>query len=297
MTTDTSIPLCQGPDPTPDAPGFVAPPGACDSHAHIFPAQHTASLSPARGYTPPVASLDDFLSLHKVLGIERAVLTQPSVYGTDNTAILEAVAAHPERMRAIVAVDADVTDAQLKAFNNAGVRGVRVNLVDKGGMPFDGMSAVRRFTDRIAEYGWHLELLIHAQDFPDLRKDFASLNVDISVGHLGYMTTSYGLDNPGFVELLAMVRDGACWAKLTGSYRITTSDKTPYPDVVPFAKALIDANNERVVWGSDWPHPTFKGNMPNDGYLFDQVNIWTEGDNDLIKQILVTNAEVLYGFS
>jgi len=159
------------------------------------------------------------------------------------------------------------------------------------------MSAVRRFTDRIAEYGWHLELLIHAQDFPDLRKDFASLKVDISVGHLGYMTTSYGLDNPGFVELLAMVRDGACWAKLTGSYRVTTSEHTPYPDVVPFAKALIDANRERVVWGSDWPHPTFKGNMPNDGYLLDQVDTWTDGDAGLIQQILVTNPAALYGFS
>jgi len=296
MKSSKDIPFCQGPDPEPEAPGFSIPANACDCHAHIFPTSHTERYSPARGYTPPVASLDSFLALHEVLGLQRAVLTQPSVYGTDNTAMLKAVAEHPERMRAVVAVAADVTDAELKQFHEAGARGVRVNLVDKGGMPFAGMADVRKFTDRIADLGWHLELLIHANDFTELRRDFAELAVDVSVGHLGYMTTSHGLNNAGFVELLAMVRDGACWAKLTGSYRITTSAATPYHDVVPFARALIDANAERVVWGSDWPHPTFKGTMPNDGYLLDQVNVWTEGNAALIQQILVDNPESLYGF-
>jgi len=296
MQSSDDIPYCQGPDPDPRAPGFSVPVNACDCHAHIFPEQHISRYSPARGYTPPVASLDSFLALHRVLGMQRAVLTQPSVYGTDNTAMLEAVAWYPQKMRAIVAVDADVTDTQLIQFHEKGARGVRVNLVDKGGMPFDGMAAVRRFTDRIADLGWHLELLIHANEFAQLRRDLTNLAVDISVGHLGYMTTSHGLDNPGFIELLAMLRDGACWVKLTGSYRITTSQSTPYADVVPFARALIDANSKRVIWGSDWPHPTFRGTMPNDGYLLDQIDIWTESDAELIRQILVRNPESLYGF-
>lgn len=292
----TDIPFCQGPDPKPSAPAFKAPPGACDTHAHIFPQAHAQRYSPDRGYTPPDASLESFLELHRVLGIERAVLTQPSVYGTDNTAIVEAVAAHPQHMRAVAAVGSDVTDAELERLNESGVKGVRVNIVDKGGMPFDGISDVVAFTNRIRDFGWHLELLLHAQDFPELRKDFAASAVDIVVGHLGYMKTSHGIDHPGFKELVAMVKDGSCWAKLTGSYRITTEPSTPYPDVVPFAQQLIAANPNRVVWGTDWPHPTFYGAMPNDGYLFDQLGVWTDNDQAMIKQILVKNPEVLYGF-
>ncbi len=292
----TDIPFCQGPDPKPHRPAFKAPAGACDTHAHIFPAAHRERYSPARGYTPPDASLESFLELHSVLGIDRAVLTQPSVYGTDNTAILEAVEAYPERMRAVAAVGNDVTEAELERLNEAGVKGVRVNIVDKGGMPFDDIADVVAFTHRIRDFGWHLELLLHAQDFPDLRQDFKSSAVDIVVGHLGYMTTSHGIEHPGFNELVAMVNDGRCWAKLTGSYRITTAASTPYPDVVPFAQKLIAANPDRVVWGSDWPHPTFSGAMPNDGYLFDQLGVWTDNDQDLIERILVTNPQVLYEF-
>ncbi|MGI9425175.1 MAG: amidohydrolase family protein [Hyphomicrobiaceae bacterium] len=291
------IPVCPPPDPNPTKPTFQVPAGACDTHAHIFPNEHVARYSPRRGYTPPVAGLSTFLELHDVLGIERAVLTQPSVYGTDNTAILEAVALYPERMKAVVAVDKAVSDDELVQLNAAGAKGIRVNLVDKGGMPFDDLEDVRQFTDRIAPLGWHLELLIHANDFPDLRRDFAELPVDIVVGHLGYMTTPHGLGDPGFRELLAMARDGACWVKLTGSYRITTADAPPYDDVVPFAQALIDAAPNRMLWGSDWPHPTYYRTMPNDGYLLDQLAIWTANDAERIKQILVDNPMAFYGFS
>lgn len=290
------IPFCQGPDPDPESPTVKAPAGACDTHAHIFPVAHESRYSAGRGYTPPVASLESFLELHDVLGIERAVLTQPSVYGVDNTAILEAVEQYPERMRAVAAVGNDVSDKELEALNASGVRGVRVNVADKGGMPFDDMEDVCRFTQRIRDFGWHLELLLHAQDFPQLRKDFEASAVDIVIGHLGYMKTSHGIDNPGFVEMLAMVKEGRCWAKLTGSYRITTCDSTPYPDVIPFAQKLIEANPSRVIWGSDWPHPTFYGAMPNDGYLFDQLGPWTDNNQAMIDRILVDNPKTLYGF-
>lgn len=290
------IPVCPAPDPDPTRPAFDVPAQACDAHAHIFTEADTHRYSPRRGYTPPTASLASFLSLHQVLGIERAVLTQPSVYGTDNTVILQAVAQHPDRFRAVAAVGPEITDRNLEDMNESGVKGVRVNIVDKGGMPFDNIAAVRRFTDRIAQFGWHLELLLHAQDFPEMRKDFGRLPVDIVIGHLGYMKTSHGLDDPGFNEMVAMARDGKCWVKLTGSYRITTADLPPYDDVVPFARALIGAAPARMVWGSDWPHPTFYGTMPNDGYLFDQIGIWTDNDAAMIRQILVDNPAGLYGF-
>jgi len=294
---DQGIPVCPPPDPNPRKPVFNVPPLACDTHAHLFPAADQGRYSEKRGYTPPVATLDSFLAMHETLGIERTVLTQPSVYGTDNTAILDAVALYPDRMRAVAAVGRAVTDQELERLNAAGVKGVRVNLVDKGGMPFDDIADVKRFTSRIAPLGWHLEFLLHAQDFPTLRKDFGSLPVNIVVGHLGYMKTSHGLDNPGFQELLAMARDGKCWIKLTGSYRITTADAPPYDDVIPYGRALVSAAPDRMLWGSDWPHPTFYGAMPNDGYLLDQLLDWTSSDAALIQKILVDNPAGLYGFN
>jgi len=293
---DTEIPLCPGPDPDPTRPSFDVPPGAIDCHAHVFGPESRYPYSPGRGYTPPDASLASFLRLHEVLGIERAVLTQPSVYGTDNRAILDAVAQCGERMLAVAAVGEDVTDRELEELNAQRVRGVRVNLVDKGGMPFDGIGAVRRFTERIRDFGWHLEVLIHVHEFEDLRRTLNSMAVDVVVGHLGYMKTDHGLDNPGFREFLELVRDGNCWVKLTGAYRITARDRLPYDDVTPFARALIEANPDRMVWGSDWPHPTFWGAMPNDGGLFDQLAEWAP-DAETRRKILVDNPRALYGFA
>lgn len=294
--TEDRYPLCQGPDPDPTPPGFDLPSGTIDCHAHIFGPVQKYPLSPARGYTPPEASLETFLALHKTLGgIERAVLTQPSVYGTDNSCMLDAVAEMDGRFLAVVAVDADVTDKELEDFHARGARGARVNIVDPGGNPFDGMGAVHKFTDRIKDLGWHLELLIHVHEFEDLRATFNALPVPVSVGHLGYMKTDNGIGHPGFREFLDTVRDGNTWVKLSGSYRVTTSPATPYDDVTPFARAIIEANPDRVIWGTDWPHPFMKGNMPNDGALLDQLTDWAP-DPAVRKKILVDNGEALFGF-
>lgn len=294
--TDDKYPLCQGPDPAPTRAKFAVPPGAIDSHAHIFGPESQYPYSQARGYTPPEANLDAYLALHKALGgIERAVLTQPSVYGTDNSCMLDAVDKMNGRFLAIAAVDGDVTDHQLEVLHARGVRGVRVNMVDKGGMPFDGIGAVRRFTERIKDLGWHLEVLIHVHEFEDLRATMNSMAVDVSVGHLGYMKTDHDIDHPGFQAFLDLLRDGNCWVKLTGTYRITTLSRTPYHDITLYAKALIEANEDRVVWGTDWPHPSYHGIMPNDGTLMDQLADWAPYEA-VRKKILVDNAEKLYGF-
>jgi 2-pyrone-4,6-dicarboxylate lactonase len=293
---DDRYPLCQGPDPTPTAAGFTLPPGTIDCHAHIFGPDSRYAYSTARGYTPPEASLQAYLDLHQALGgIERAVLTQPSVYGTDNSCMLDVVDKMAGKFLAVAAVGQDVTDAELEALNARGVRGARVNIVDKGGMPFDGIGAVRKFTERIKDLGWHLELLVHVHEFDDLRATMNRMAVDVSFGHLGYMRTDHGIDHPGFQQFLDLLRDGKCWAKLSGSYRITTSAATPYDDVTPFARALIAANEDRIVWGTDWPHPTFKGKMPNDGALLDQLAEWAP-DAAVRKKILVDNPVTLYGF-
>ena len=293
---DEQFPACQGPDPKPTRAKFAIPEGAIDSHAHIFGTPEQYSFSTGRGYTPPEASLENYLALHQALGgIDHAVLTQPSVYGTDNSCMLDAVAKMDGKFLAIVAVDATITDKQLEEFNRQGARGARVNLVDKGGNPFDGPRAVQKFTERIKDMGWHLEVLIHVHEFDDLRATMNGMAVDVSFGHLGYMKTSNPVDNPGFQEFLDLLRDGHSWAKLTGSYRITTSAVTPYHDVAPYAEALIEANPDHLVWGTDWPHPAVKGTMPNDGALMDHLADWAS-DEALRKKILVDNPKALYGF-
>ena len=289
-------PLCQAPDPNPVPVTFSIPAGAVDCHAHVFGPESRYSYSAARGYTPPDASLETLLALHGTLGgIERVVLTQPSVYGTDNTAMMDAAAKLGERCRSVAALEPEVSDRELEVLHGQGVRGVRVNLVDKGGMPFDGIDDVRRFTERIKDLGWHLEVLIHVHEFENLRTTLNSMAVDVCVGHLGYMKTENGLNHPGFQEFLDLLRDGNCWVKLSGSYRIAMSGLPPYRDVEPFAKALISANQERVLWGTDWPHPVFKGAMPNDGALMEQLASWAP-DEGLRHRILVDNPALLYGF-
>lgn len=266
-----------------------------DTHAHVFGPQDEYPLSPCRGYTPVESDIDTLLEMHAAFGIERLVLTQPSVYGTDNSAMLSAIARCPDRIRGVVAVGPDVTDAELEEFHAKGIRGIRVNLVDKGGMPFASISEFCRFAERLKPLGWHLELLIHVHEFPAIRNTLGKLPVDISVGHLGYMKTSEGVAHPGFQDFLNLVRDGRCWVKLTGAYRITTSDQTPYLDVTPIAQALIEANQDRMLWGTDWPHVATYGFMPNDADLLDQVLDWTT-DTKIQQKIFVDNPVGLFGF-
>src|SRR5262249_2046312 len=181
------IPFCAAPDPQPRAPRLVLPANACDTHAHVFGPALRYPYQANRGYTPPDASDAAYAALHRALGIARGVLTQPSVYGVDNRRMLDAVAAAPARLRAVAAVDGTAADAELRRLDGAGVRGIRVNLVDKGGMPFASFVEVARMAERIAPLGWHLELLVHAHSYPDFRRTMAALPVDVVVGHLGYM--------------------------------------------------------------------------------------------------------------
>jgi 2-pyrone-4,6-dicarboxylate lactonase len=295
--TEDKYPMCQGPDPEPTAAKFNVPEGTIDAHAHIFGPESKYPYSTARGYTPPDALLAAFRALHKTLGnIDRAVLTQPSVYGTDNSCMLDAVAEMDGNFLAVVAVDADVSDKELEDLHARGGRGARVNLVDKGGNPFDSIGAVQKFSERLKDLGWHLEVLIHVHEFEDLRATMNSMAVDVSVGHLGYMKTDNGIEHPGFQAFLDLLRDGHCWVKVSGSYRITTLETTPYRDVTPVAHALIEANEDRIIWGTDWPHPVMKGNiMPNDGALMDHLIDWAP-DRAVRKKILKENAEQLFGF-
>jgi predicted TIM-barrel fold metal-dependent hydrolase len=289
-------PECAGPDRNPRQPKLKLPPGACDTHAHIMGPKARYAYSPARVYTPPDCLLPDYQRMLATLGVERAVLVQPSVYGTDNTVMLEAMKAAGNRFRGVAVVAEDIPDTELTRLDAAGVRGVRVNIVDvkdrkPGTLPMDSLTQLAR---RVAPLGWHMEFLMHADEFPGLDRAFADLSVAIVLGHLGYLNIGTQRDDPGFQSLLRLVKSGKAWVKLTGPYRITRAP-LPYPDTVPFAKALLDANPERILWGTDWPHVMLKGAMPNDGELADVLADWIP-DARMREQVLVRNPAKLYGF-
>lgn len=288
-------PWCAAPDPAPHAPHIELPRLSCDTHAHICGPESRFPYSDARIYTPPDALLPAYRQLLSTLGVERAVLVQPSIYGSDNAALLDALATDPQRLRGVAVIDADTPQAELERMHGLGVRGVRCNIVDvkegRGCLPMD---ALRTLAQRIRPLGWHLEFLMHVDEFPDLDVLLADFPVDVVLGHLGYMKAGQGVDAPGFAALLRLLRGGRAWVKLTGPYRIS-GEALPYSDVTPFAHALIQTAPDRIVWGTDWPHVMVKGGMPNDGDLCDLLAQWVS-DPALRQQVLVSNPAKLYGF-
>jgi predicted TIM-barrel fold metal-dependent hydrolase len=267
------------------------PPGACDCHAHVIGPPETYPYVAERSYTPPAASLEAYRSLHRVLGIDRAVIVQPSVHGTDNRVTLDAIAGYGQNARGVAVVDATVDDRTLVRLNEGGIRGLRLNVLFGGGV---GMHALEPLAERIADMGWHIQLLLDARDLVELAPRLRRLPVPAVVDHMGHMKVINGIDHPGFQILIDLVREGVCWIKLSGNYRIS-SDGPPYTDAIPFAHALIEAGPERMVWGTDWPHPALNDLMPNDGDLLDALDDYAP-DPDLKRAILVDNPARLYGF-
>ena len=289
---DQQIPVCQAADPDVRKPGFEVPARACDTHAHVFGPQSRYDYVPNRSYTPPDALLADYLALHRALGIERGVLIQPSVYGTDNQAMIDALEQLEGRYRGVAVVEPDVDDQELQRLHQAGVRGVRVNLLFKGGVSF---ADVEKIAARIQPLGWHIQALIDVSEFENLYERLSGLPVDVVIDHMGHMHTDKGLGHPGLQALLKLLETGRCWVKLSGAYRFTAETEAPYTDVLPVARALVEKAPDRMVWGSDWPHPFVHIPMPNDGELLDMLWDWVP-DAKLREQILVHNPARLYDF-
>ncbi|HEX7053523.1 MAG TPA: amidohydrolase family protein [Burkholderiales bacterium] len=287
---------CIAPDRTPRRPRTRLPEGAIDTHVHVFEPGY--ALSPARGYTPPWSTLEDLRHLHATLGIERVVFTQPSVYGIDNSAILDATARlngeTPGRARAVVACDMTVTEKQLEAWDRAGVRGVRLNTDNRGGMPI-AFEDIPELSARIQPFGWHLEFLFPGKDIVELMPVFRSLVVPMSIAHFAYQPASAGVQAPGFQALLELVREGNCWVKISGANRVSRGDLPPYDDVAPMAHALVDAGPGRIMWGTDWPHPNKYVVNPNDGDLVDAFGDWVS-DEAKRREIMVDTPERFYRF-
>ena len=292
------IPVCARPDPAPRAPRFTFPPLACDCHAHICGPQAVYEYIPERIYSPPDALLEDYQKLIVALGCERAVLVQPSFYGTDNSAMLAAMKAAGPSFRGVAVIGDDVSSSGLEAMHAAGIRGARLNIVDlregKGRLPVE---RIRRLAERITPFGWHIEFLMHVDEFPDLDRMLDGLPVDLVFGHLGYTRAEKGTGATGFQALLRLLRAGRAWIKLTGAYRIS-SRPLPHVDTVPFAHALLEAAPDRILWGSDWPHVMTRWTipMPNDGALADLLLDWIP-DASQRDRVLADNPAALYGWT
>jgi predicted TIM-barrel fold metal-dependent hydrolase len=292
------IPTCPGPR-EPTRPKFLPPPMACDAHAHVFGPADTFPYATDRSYTPPDAPLAKYLGMLDTLGFDRGVLVQASAHGRDNSAMLDALKRHPDRLRGVAVADAEVAPAELRRWHAAGVRGLRFNhffrdgaLHYRGGVP---LSAAPALAPVMAELGWHLQLWIDVKDLPDTISVLKALALPVVIDHMGRTDARAGTASPGFQALLRLVGDGGCWVKVSGAHRL--SRRAPdYEDARPFHEALARANPDRLVWGSDWPHPRIEGEMPDAGHLLDLFQAWTP-DEATWKRILVSNPAALYGFA
>ena len=282
------------PDPAPRRPALVLPPGTCDSHCHIFGPHALYPYAPGRSYTPHDAPLSAFRALHDTLGVSRAVIVNATCHGRDNRVVTDAIAASGGRYLGIANVDESFTDRELEDLTAKGIRGCRFTFVRRLGAAPD-LAAFQRIIQRIKPLGWHVDLYFEAQDVPDFVDLLRALPIPYVIDHMGGVRAGANHDAASFAALVALLAsDEKCWMKVTGPERIS-SGGAPFDDVVPYARGLLAAAPERVLWGTDWPHPNVQ-RMPNDGDLVDVVTTYTD-DPALRQALFVDNPARLYRFS
>ena len=286
---------------------FDVPAGACDCHTHIHADPEKFPFYAGRVYTPEPASPEEMSALHKALHIERVVIVTPSVYGPDNSATLFGIKARGATARGVAVIDDKTAESDLDALQQAGFRGIRLNLATSG--VNDPNVARQRFqaaVDRMKARGWHVQLFTSLAVISAIKDLVASAPVPVVFDHFGGAQAASGVDQPGFADLLELVKSGKAYVKISGAYR--ASKLAPdYPDAAPLARALIAANAERIVWGTDWPHPDSVTPADrkvtdvtplfqiDDGRLFNQLPVWAP-DEAIRSKILVENPARLYGF-
>jgi 2-pyrone-4,6-dicarboxylate lactonase len=280
------------PHPSPRKPEFAMPAGACDAHCHVFGPAARFPYAEGRRYTPPDAPSEKLAALHRHLGIARAVLVQASAHGTDNRAMLDAIARDPANRRGVAMVDPAVADAELERLHAGGARAVRYNFVRHlGGAP--DYATIERMAARIAPLGWHLVLHLDAEDLVEHDAFLRRLAIPFVVDHMGRVEAGHGLEQPPFRRLLDLLRLPHAWVKVSGAERVSTT-LGDFRDALPFAARLVEAAPDRVLWGTDWPHPNVRV-MPDDGALVDLVPA-IAADPGPRRKLLVDNPARLYGF-
>jgi 2-pyrone-4,6-dicarboxylate lactonase len=280
------------PDPHPPR-AFAPPPGACDAHCHVFGPAARFPFAPTRAYTPPDAGVDELRRLHDRLGLDRAVVVQASCHGTDNAALVDALRQGEGRYAGVAMIDDTTGDDELDELHEAGVRGARVNFVAHlGGAP--DLEQFDRMVARLATRGWHVVLHFDAADLATYAGLLDRMPCPYVIDHMARVDATAGLDQAPLRALLGLLADDRCWVKVSGAERLTGGGPPPYDDVVPFARALIAAAPDRVLWGTDWPHPNVR-HMPDDGDLVDLLAEFAP-DAATRNRILVDNPERLYDF-
>ncbi|WP_420223499.1 amidohydrolase family protein [Pigmentiphaga litoralis] len=282
------------------SPAAPFPRGSCDSHAHLFGALDTHPVLPGSHFVPHPSPLTDYAAMLRVLGCDRAVLVQPSVYGTDNRLIAGTLAdaqavpasASGLSLRAVAVVNETIADSELEAMHALGFRGVRINTASA--TPGLTLPQVRVLAERIRHLGWHVQCFVDLKRLSDVTDELARLPVPIVIDHFGKVDASAGVDAPPFQALLALLAHDHCWAKLMGPYFVSARGPG-FDDVAPLAQAMARIAPDRLVWGTDWPHPSAHGQMPNDGTLANLLTAWIP-DAGLRHRVLVDNPARLYGF-
>ena len=288
----------------PSKPRFQLPPGSVDAHCHVFGPGDQFPYAPERKYTPCDASKDQLFALRDHLGFDKNVIVQATCHGSDNRALVDALRASNNKARGVATVKRDVTDAELQDMHAAGVRGTRFNFV-KRLADFTPREVLLEIANRIAPLGWHVVVYFEAQDLPELYDFFTALPTTVVVDHMGRPDVSKPVDGPEFALFVKMMREhGNIWSKVSCPERLSIAgpkalngeeglDGGAYQDVVPFAKHLVETFSDRVLWGTDWPHPNLKDHMPDDGLLVDFIpQIATTAE--LQRKLLVDNPTRLY---
>ena len=285
------IPTCKGPDPDTRAPRWRPSPGACDAHCHVFGPADRFPYAPDRAYTPPDAPFEGLQRLHRILGIERAVIVHASCHGTDMAVTLDAIARANGAYRGVAVLKGDITDGELESLHAGGIRGVRFNFVKHlGGTP--DLEVFDRVVARVERLGWHVVLHLDAGDILEHAPRIAALRIPFVIDHMGRVRAKDGLEQAPFRRLLELMKNPLAWVKICGAERVSSAG-APFRDAVPFAQALLAAAPDRVLWGTDWPHPNISGDMPNDGDLVDLLAEITD-DDALRRKVLVDNPTRLY---
>lgn len=275
----------------PSKPAFTPPPGSVDAHCHVFGPEAEFPFAPERKYTPCDASKHQLVALHDFLGFDRRVIVQATCHGKNNDALLDALRLTNGTSRGIVSLAPDVSDSELADMHTAGVRGVRFNFVKRlvDNTPREVFTGI---ADRIAELGWHIVVYLEAPDLEDLIPFLQSLPTRIVFDHMARPDVGLGVGHPAFRRFVDLMADEKFWCKTTCPERLSLQGP-PYGDVIPFMKTLVEAYPDRVIWGTDWPHPNMKSHMPDDGVLVDVVPR-IAATLELQKRLLVDNPMRLY---
>lgn len=284
---------------------FDVPAGACDCHTHIHGDPRTFPYFAGRVYTPETALPEEMAALHRALHMQRVVIVTPSVYGTDNAATLYGMAARGADARGVAVIDDKTPESALDAMNRAGVRGIRLNLATAGGNdPLAGRKRFEAAVERAQKRKWYIQMYTSLAVISSIKDLVSASPVPAVFDHFGGARAELGTAQPGFADLLDLVRSGKAYVKISGAYR--ASRLAPdYPDAAPLARALIAANADRIVWGTDWPHPDSSSGNPatqvtpllqiDDGRLLNQLPVWAP-EAAIRRKILVDNPARLYGF-